>query len=955
MRGSGSPIWLRDPRLKPLAVASLPAWLWSNDGHRVLWANATAAAILGAATPAALAARRFDAGQPTAAQILRLAETLPADGSARLERLRGFGAGIGRALTCTCTRITTADDTAAVLVVATDRAGPDLPLKERATRLLAGVEPPVAVFAHDGSLLAATPAATARLGGATSLTALQAAAEAMAIDRVGDDGGAVSIVNFAAPPGEASAQPVTEAKSVAVDQPAEPPAAAAPPQDPAAPAPAAAPATPTTPPALRKHPLRFVWQMDAEDRFTINSNEFVALVGEQTAAMLGRPWPELAQALNLDSEEQVARAIESRDTWSGVTVQWPVGSGGRIAVELSGLPAFDRSRTFLGYRGFGVCRDVARLGALAEGDAAAPARADGGAGGAVPIPIQNVVPFRQPAADPNAPTLSPIERHAFHELSRRLTDQIRTAARDGGADVEATATLMLAEEAAPHDAHGEPPPPVFFESENPQQARPFLDRVPYGVLVYRLSQLLYANPAFLEWTGYDSLDALVEAGGIDSLLVEPDAIAVEERGRKSFTVASARNEGAQADARLFMVPWDSESAFALITSPRAEEAAAPTNAALDQARADIAELQSILDTATDGVMVLDRDAHIVSSNRSAQALFGYEPHELEGRSFAELFAPESIGTVRNYLEGLRHDDVASLLNDGRETIGRVRQGGLIPLFLTIGKLADGTGKSCAVFRDITPWKKAEEELVAAKRQAERDSSAKSDFLAKISHEIRTPLNAIIGFSEVMKEERFGPVGNDRYRQYLKDIHASGEHLISLINDLLDLSKIEAGKLELNFASVSINDLTQQCVAIMQPQANRQRIIIRNSLSPKLPQIVADARSVRQIVLNLLSNSIKFTGAGGQVIVSSAITDDGDVVLRVRDTGIGMSEKDIATALEPFRQVATSTRMGSGGTGLGLPLSKALAEANRARFTIKSTPNTGTLVEVAFPSTRVLAG
>ena len=125
-----------------------------------------------------------------------------------------------------------------------------------------------------------------------------------------------------------------------------------------------------------------------------------------------------------------------------------------------------------------------------------------------------------------------------------------------------------------------------------------------------------------------------------------------------------------------------------------------------------------------------------------------------------------------------------------------------------------------MFRDITPWKRAEEELIAARREAERASSAKSDFLAKISHEIRTPLNAIIGFSEVMMEERFGPIGNERYRQYLKDIHASGGHLISLINDLLDLSKIEAGKLELAFASVSLNDLTQQCVAIMQPQANR---------------------------------------------------------------------------------------------------------------------------------------
>ena len=249
--------------------------------------------------------------------------------------------------------------------------------------------------------------------------------------------------------------------------------------------------------------------------------------------------------------------------------------------------------------------------------------------------------------------------------------------------------------------------------------------------------------------------------------------------------------------------------------------------------------------------------------------------------------------------------------------------------MTLGAGIATRDKLCAIFRDLTLWKKAEDELLTAKQQAERRSSAKSDFLAKISHEIRTPLNAIIGFSEVMMQERFGPIGNERYQQYLKDIHASGGHLISLLNDLLDLSKIEAGKLELTFASVDLNELTQQCVALMQPQANRERIIIRTSLPTTCRRCVADARSVRQIVLNLLSNSIKFTGAGGQVIVSTALTTTGEVVLRVRDTGVGMSEKDIAIALEPFRQLATSSRWGSSGTGLGLPLTKALAEANRA--------------------------
>jgi PAS domain S-box-containing protein len=366
-------------------------------------------------------------------------------------------------------------------------------------------------------------------------------------------------------------------------------------------------------------------------------------------------------------------------------------------------------------------------------------------------------------------------------------------------------------------------------------------------------------------------------------------------------------------------------------------------------RAELGDSSAMLELAADGVIVLDRDANVISINAGAQSLFGYSKRDLAGLPFATLFAEESQSSA---VETVKNPDAARLR--GRDVIGRAREGGLIPLFMTAAPIKAGDDRICAIFRDMTPWKKTEGELLNAKQQAEKASSAKSDFLAKISHEIRTPLNAIIGFAEVMIQERFGPIGNDRYRQYLKDIRTSGDHLLSLLNDLLDLSKIEAGKLELNFTSVDLNDLIQQSVALLQPQANRDRIIIRTSLGSTVPSVTADARSVRQILLNLLSNSIKFTGAGGQVIVSTALGDESNVVLRVRDTGVGMSEQDIAVALEPFRQLATSARFGSGGTGLGLPLTKALAEANRASFKIKSAVNAGTLVEVAFPTPRMAA-
>ncbi|TCK31194.1 PAS domain S-box-containing protein [Ancylobacter aquaticus] len=503
--------------------------------------------------------------------------------------------------------------------------------------------------------------------------------------------------------------------------------------------------------------------------------------------------------------------------------------------------------------------------------------------------------------------------------------------------------------------------------------RPVLDRLPLGLLAFRGDRLLYANRALLEWTGHGDLAALEAAGGLPSLFDTSPAAAGED---VPLTILGADGAPIRVEARLMSSPWEGGPAMlyvlhrstAPIPAPAvdllaeervadervADERLRQAELALREAESSSRELRAILDTATDGVVLIDAAGTVLSMNHPAEALFGFNAGEVMGESFTLLLAPESHRAAVDYLDGLASNGVASVLNDGREVIGRVREGGLIPLFMTVGRVGDDPTKFCAVLRDITQWKRAEEELIEAKRLAERANLAKSDFLAKISHEIRTPLNAIIGFSEVMMEERFGQVENQRYRDYLRDIHASGEHLVSLINDLLDLSKIEAGKLDLAFTSVSLNEVVQQCMGIMQPQANRERIIIRSSLASDLPPVVADTRSIRQIVLNLVSNSIKFTQPGGQVILSTTLTEEGEVVLRVRDTGVGMSESDVLVAMEPFRQITTSARAGSGGTGLGLPLTKALAEANRAAFNIRSAVDVGTIVEIIFPSTRVLA-
>jgi PAS domain S-box-containing protein len=599
-------------------------------------------------------------------------------------------------------------------------------------------------------------------------------------------------------------------------------------------------------------------------------------------------------------------------------------------------------------RAAGDLDDAAR--AIVEGRAGEPVEHLGEATSTPAATAEPAPPVidREPEAAPPPPSnVVPINGGPVRALSRRLSgseqDAFRRIAEALGARVVDRPEAMTA-------TNG-----VDGSTSRPGQVdAAILDRLPIGIVVYRDRLTLYANRAALDLLGYRSFEDFFAAGGAEAIFPEDAG----GRNPDAGLIEAARRDGSRTavEARLHTVPWGGTSAL-LLTLLRVEippAAAVPAPPVEDAAlRGRIRELETILDTATDGVVVIDGDGRIAALNRAAEALFGVEAAELAGKPFTDLFAEESRKSALDYMSGLAENGVASVLNDGREVIGRVPRGGLIPLFMTIGRLAE-SGKYCAVLRDITHWKNIEEELVAARRAAESANAQKSEFLAKISHEIRTPLNAIIGFSEVMMEERFGPIGSDRYRNYLRDIHLSGEHLKSLINDLLDLSKVEAGKLELNFESVAVNTVIQECVALMQPQANRERIIIRTSLAAGVPNVVADLRSIRQILLNLLSNAIKFTSSGGQVIVASAVEETGEVVLRIRDTGIGMSAKDIDTAMRPFRQVATGGRAKE-GTGLGLPLTKALVEANRASFSIDSIPNQGTLVKITFPTTRVLAG
>ncbi len=989
----------RDPRLAVYATSRWPATLWSSDGARILWANPAGATLFEAAG-AALADKTLGPADPHRRQVARLAGRLLPTGAVRLERLRGFGAAPGALATCACARLDFSDGGSGVLVVAMLSAG-ELQRLDRASRIPAGRParplPESAVRAEIAP--AHQPDAAAMDRHVPDYEQPEATGEAPAEFALIEEVEQPSLV----PSGGIHDAPSPFIEAVA-DEPQGPdtePASAreaSPPGETAAvnelppPLQTIEPrreSAVTLPPWLdqplhpRRHPLRFIWQMDADGRFQLGSDEFTRLIGARTAAGFGRLWSEIAQTFGLDPQGRVSAAVATRDTWSGIALDWPVDGGEQLRVELSGLPMFDRARNFAGYRGFGVCRDLeglARLDARRRyelfSDAPAPVSPDLAASSgvselsasresehshqtdlehAVDIP-KNVLPFR-PANEPKSPSLTPVENSAFNELARQLAARLESgtaaAEPEPGSDPSepvaeaAAATQTAAPSGAPPQWLSEPAPSPRGDAA---RDRTLLDLVPTGVLIYRLDRLLYANSAFLDRVGYQSLQELEEAGGLDALLVEPGvpgASSTSETGTP-VTISASRGAGdatpAATDARLHAIEWNAEGAHALICDvPRGDVKAdaAPGPSPVGHANAE--ELGVILDSTAEAIVMFDAQGNLNSCNRSAEALFGYDGDDLVRRNVTELVAPESRDVMHDCLERIRQ--AGASLDHRRELTGRVRDGRFIPLSVTVGRTQPQGPNFFAVFRDLTQARTSEAELAQARHTADRSADARVDVLARISHEVRTPLNAIIGFADVMIEQRFGALGNERYVEYMKDIRASGERVIAIISDQLDLSRIETGKLDLNFASQNLNELVEQCVAAMQPQANRERIIIRTSLAHALPAVVADAGALRQIALNLVGNSIHLANAGGQVIVSTALSDAGEVMLRVRDTGHGLNDNEMAAALEPFGNTAPSEH--SAAAGISLSLTKALVEANRAQFHIKPGAQSGTLIEVVF--------
>jgi PAS domain S-box-containing protein len=393
-------------------------------------------------------------------------------------------------------------------------------------------------------------------------------------------------------------------------------------------------------------------------------------------------------------------------------------------------------------------------------------------------------------------------------------------------------------------------------------------------------------------------------------------------------------------------------ALGLLTSAIDRRFAARAEQEAEALRGSERYLRDVLDTARDAYVATDAEGRIIEWNAEAAATFGWAREEVLGRAFADLMAEDHradhVAGLRRYLD----TGNAAILTARAELTALRRDGTAFPIEMTTAPARHRDRTTFHAFlHDISIRRVSQQLLIAARDEAESSSRAKSQFLAHMSHELRTPLNAIIGFSEIIRDRLLGTASDEVYRGYAGDIHRSGQHLLEVITEILDLSKAEAGFLELREQVFDTGAMVERCAEIMRELARDAGLAFTVSIASDLPRLRADERRVRQVLLNLLSNAVKFTPSGGSVSLTAAATEGREVQITVADTGIGMTIEELKIAVMPFAQVDNGLTRKYEGTGLGLPLAKTLVEVHGASLHISSEPDAGTTAVVTFPARR----
>ena len=724
------------------------------------------------------------------------------------------------------------------------------------------------------------------------------------------------------------------------------------------PAPAHASRPPATPPkpewvaVAPKRADRFLWRVDAAGILT-------TLTGPpELANLVGQPVQELAESGRIAGADGVLAALHERRTFRGERATFNA-SVGAFEVELSGAPLGRGDAAFSGFGGFGLIRGAPPALFAADGvpehevlpqPVAAPeveatlnvdaipkadvtSEADAGPEAeaspeAEAFPEADAVPEAEPAPDAEAASPAPVppgaaevgsagtalstdEHAAFREIARAL------GARYAGDEAEPDASRSRPESGAimpfPGSHAGPPELPV---AAAPTADTGILAGLPVPALVHRGDAILAANPPLLALTGHADMAALV-AAGLGGLF---PALPQETAARRT-TLTAADGRARPVEAHSGPCRWADEPAECLIVRPMDEADAADALTAERLARTAQAErtasAEAALDALESGVVTLDGAGRIVAMNRAAADLLSCDPREVVGSSFVSLFERASVLTVADLLRGaVRGPRAVSLA--GRTVALDVRG-------------ARDNGHRVAVLDHPS----ARPGIVQSDASGQPGAA-----LNRLDRAFREPLAGMIALADAMLKEPFGPLGDTRYRGCLGEIQSSGEAMLERVGKLLDLAAVEAGSLRLEPRALDLNDLAAGCVARLQAEAARGRIVVRTSFSSDLGDLEADEHSVSRAASLVIEHAIRRSTAGGQIIVSTGSTEQAAIALRVRDTGAGAAGRPAGPA-------------GEVEDNLALP--RALVEANGGRLQLSARPEDGTLVEIIMPTRRAANG
>ncbi|HEY0833497.1 MAG TPA: PAS domain S-box protein [Azospirillum sp.] len=431
------------------------------------------------------------------------------------------------------------------------------------------------------------------------------------------------------------------------------------------------------------------------------------------------------------------------------------------------------------------------------------------------------------------------------------------------------------------------------------------------------------------------------------------ALARPDEQQRTFDLTLVGSGGDAVHTRVHLGALDEEEGrpggwFALVSD----------HTALKRREAELqmseARFRAIVESAVEAILTTDTRGTIIAANPAAERVFGFTQTELTGRHIHALMPPDEAKRHADYMRRYLGTGEKTVIGRGREVTAQRKDGTIFPAWLSLAEIdLPGFHVFVGMIGDITPMKQAERALVEAKEAAELANRAKTAFLSNMSHELRTPLNGILGFAEVIHQQMLGSLENPMYLNYVAEIKRSGELLLANINDLLEMATIEAGRVDLDVTLVDFRDIVVSCLRLVAKRAERAKLRVEAD-AEELPPLMADPHALKQVLLHLLSNAIKFTPEGGRIGVSARVDTAGALVVEVFDTGVGIPADRLETVFQPFVQGDASLHRRFDGIGLGLSIAKSLVEQHGGRLEIRSTEGAGTAVMLRLPPERFVS-